>query len=78
MSITAILALIEGLNAAISAAPKIADIVVKAKDLVASLFAAGVISKDKQDAIHLAIDARAALAAAGIVDPAWTVEPDPT
>jgi len=77
MSVAGILLFIQGLNAAISAAPKVIEVVQKAKDFITALFTAGAISKERQDALHLAVDARAALAAAGIVDPAWTVEADP-
>lgn len=78
MSIAGILLVIQGLNAAISAAPTIVAIVTKAKELVAALFTAGVITKEQQDALHMNIDARAALAAAGIIPPHWQVEPDPS
>ena len=65
------------IQAVLSAAPQVAELVVKAKDLIAALFTAKVITKAQQDAMHLHIDALAALHAAGIVPPAWQVEPDP-
>ncbi len=69
-----VLALIQ---AVLSAAPQVAELVLKAKELITALFTAKVISKEQQDAMHLHVDSLAALYAAGIVPPAWKVEPDP-
>jgi len=75
MDFTLILA---GIQAAIAAAPAVLDIVNKGKALITSLFSAKAITKEQQDAMHLQLDAYAAMMAAGIVPPAWRVEPDPS
>lgn len=68
---------LNGLMAALSAAPKVAELYVKAKDMIAALFSAGLISKEKQDAQWAYVDAIKAMVDAGIVPPHWTQEPDP-
>ncbi len=74
----AILALIvQGLQAAIEAAPQIASVVAKAKDLISELFAAGVITAQQQADVHQHVDATCAAALAGRPSPAWQVQPDP-
>lgn len=79
MGFAALLPLIlEGIQAAISAAPGVVDVVEKGKALITSLFTAKLISKEVQDALHAHIDAHAALVAAGIVPPHWQVDPDPS
>ena len=65
------------IQAVLVAAPQAVELVAKAKELITALFTAKVITKEQQDAMHLHIDALAALHAAGIVPPAWQVEPDP-
>lgn len=77
MSAAAILTIISGIQAAISAAPGVIDVFNKAKALITSLFAAGKITKAQQDAIHAHVDSIAAMVNAGIVPDAWTVEKDP-
>lgn len=69
--------ILAGIQAALAIAPQVEEVVLGAKQLIAGLFKAGVISKDQQDALHAWVDAQAALARLGIVPPAWTVEPDP-
>lgn len=71
--------ILQGILAAIQAAPKVAEVVTSAKQLITALFNAGVISKEVQDALHSYVDAHAALVAQGIVIPnqGWSVEPDP-
>lgn len=69
--------IMQGIEAAISAAPQVEALVVKAKDFIASLFGAGLITKATQDSLHARIDAVCAAALAGQVPPAWTVEADP-
>ncbi len=78
MNSAAILLILQAIEAAIAAAPKVIEIVVKAKEFITTLFTAGAISKEVQDAMHLSVDSKAALAQAGVVDPAWRVDPDPT
>lgn len=78
MNAAVIFAILQGLQAAIAAAPLAIEIVEKAKALIDSLFTAKLITAAQQNALHLEVDAYAAMAAAGIVPLAWTVEPDPT
>lgn len=73
----AVLLILQSIQAAITLAPGVVDVATKGKDLISSLFAAGVITKDQQDALHLQVDAIAAMVAAGITPPHWQVEPDP-
>lgn len=77
MNPAAILLFIQGLQALIAAAPKVAEIIGKAKDLITAMFTATLITKEQQDALHLHVDSLAALAAAGIILPHWQVEADP-
>jgi hypothetical protein len=70
-------ALISVVQMAISAAPTVEDIAVKAKAFVTSLFKAGVITKDQQDSVHAHVDAYAAALLAGTPPPEYLVEPDP-
>ena len=69
--------IIQGFQAAIAEAPKVIDLVVKAKDYIAGLFAAKLITKDQQDLLHAHIDSIAKMAQAGIIPPSWQVEADP-
>ncbi len=77
MTPAAVALLIQGIQAAIAAAPQIADVALKAKQFIASLFGAGVISQGTQDKIHAHVDAICAAAIAGQELPEWTVEADP-
>ncbi len=72
-----ILLILQAFEAAINAAPKVAELVIKAKDFITNLFSAGLISKEVQDAMHLRVDSRAAMALAGIIEEGWSVDPDP-
>lgn len=63
---------------AISAAPSVEAAVTAAKNTIAALFKAGVITKDVQDSTHAYIDAYAAAVVAGTTPPEFTVEPDPS
>ena len=71
------LIILQLIQAVLVAAPQAVELVAKAKDLITALFTAKVITKAQQDAMHLHIDALAALNAAGIIPPAWQVDPDP-
>jgi predicted RNA-binding protein associated with RNAse of E/G family len=73
-----ILLIIQGIQAAISAAPVVEAIVVQGKNFITSLFEAGLISKATQDAAHAHVDAYCAAALAGQEPPQWTVEADPS
>jgi hypothetical protein len=75
--ITLLPLIMQGIQAAIKAAPGVIAIVEKGKALIAALFDAKVITKEAQDALHANIDSIAALVAVGIIPPAWQVEPDP-
>jgi hypothetical protein len=77
MNSAIIFAILEGIKAAITAAPLAIEVVEKAKALISSLFTAKVITAEQQNALHLEVDAYAAMVAAGIVPLAWQVEPDP-
>jgi hypothetical protein len=68
---------IAGIQALVTAAPKAAAVIKSAKDMIAAMFDAGLITKEQQDALNAFVDGNAALAAAGIVPPAWQVRPDP-
>lgn len=72
-----VFALLAAIQAAIAAAPKVAEIVDNAKQLITSLFTAKLISKEQQDACHSYVDAQAALFATGIIPEALVVAPDP-
>lgn len=78
MTGAAILTLIlQAVQAALVAAPQVAEIVTQAKALITSLTTAALITKAQQDAAHKQVDAIAALVDAGIVPPGLQVEPDP-
>jgi hypothetical protein len=71
--------IIAAIRAAIEAAPTVVDIVKKGKDFIASLFQAGLITKDTQDRVHAHVDAiQAAALSGGALPPQWTVEADPS
>ena len=69
--------IIQGIEAAIAAAPKVIAVAEKGKELITSLFQAGAISIEQQHATHSHVDAIMNAALAGETPPAWTVEADP-
>jgi hypothetical protein len=69
--------IIQGIQAAITAAPQVEALVVSAKDFIASLFKAGLISYDTQNTIHAHIDQVVAMALQGLEPLDWEVQPDP-
>lgn len=73
-----ILAILQGFELAMAAAPKVVELVKQAKKFFADLFSAGLITKAQQDAVFLRIEAHWAMVQAGIVPQHWQVEPDPT
>ena len=77
MTPATLLLIIQGIEAAIAAAPQVIDVAEKGKALIASLFEAGAITIDQQNTTHAHIDAIQAAVIAGIVPPSWTVEADP-
>ena len=70
--------ILQGILAAVQAAPQIAEVIKAGKDLISALFTAKVITAEEQQALHDYVDAHAAATALGIVPPAWQVEPDPS
>lgn len=69
--------ILQGIQAAIALAPRVAEIAKAGKDMIDALFTAKVITKEQQDALHRFVDNQSELAALGIVPPSWQVEPDP-
>ena len=77
-AVAALLPLIlQGILAAVQAAPQVEAVIKAAKDFITSLVASKVIPASLQDPLHAYVDSHAALAAAGIVPLGWGVEPDP-
>jgi hypothetical protein len=66
-----------GLQTAIQEFPQIIALVTKAKEFIAGLTGAKLITKAQQDALHARIDAISEAAQRGEIPPAWQVEPDP-
>lgn len=69
--------LIGGLQLAITSAPKVVELVKKAKEMITALFNAGLITKTMQDRLHEHMDAAGEAALEGRIPPALLVEPDP-
>jgi hypothetical protein len=69
--------IVQGIQAAIAAAPQVESLAIKAKDFISELFSQGLISKETQDALHAHVDEICAALLAEQAPPAWTVEPDP-
>lgn len=69
--------IIQGIEAAIAAAPKVIAVAQKGKEMIAELFNAGAISIEQQHAVHSHVDAVMNAALAGETPIAWTVEADP-
>ena len=77
MPVAAIALIIQGIQAAIAAAPSVAAVVTAAKNLISELANAKVITVDQQNLIHQHVDNYAAMVNAGLIPPAWQVQPDP-
>lgn len=73
-----LLLIIQGIEAAIAAAPKLIAVAQKGKELITTLFEGGAMTVEQQNSTHAHIDAVQAAVLAGNVPPAWTVEADPT
>jgi hypothetical protein len=73
----ALILVLQGIQAALGLAPQVEAVAISAKSLISALFAAKLISAEQQNALHAWVDSHAQLAAAGIVPPAWQVQPDP-
>lgn len=69
--------ILQGILAAVSAAPQVAAVIEGAKTLISGLVDAKLITTDQQNALHAWVDTQAKLASVGITPPAWTVEADP-
>lgn len=70
--------LIQGISAAIKAAPMAVALAVKAKDFVASLVHHGIISVEQQDKINAHFDELSAAVESGTPPPEFTVEANPS
>lgn len=71
------LMILQGLQAAIAAAPQIRSLVENGQALFASLFEAGLITKEQQDKLDARAEEICRAALAGEEPPHWLVEPDP-
>lgn len=71
------LLVLNGLTAALTAAPQVMELVQKAKDFFTSMAGNGLITDAQQDALHARVDAIVEAAQNGQLPPAWSVEPDP-
>lgn len=71
------LLILQGIQAAIQAAPGVLEIVKKGKDFISSLISGGIITVDQQKKLHARVDQIADDFANGRVPAAWMVEADP-
>lgn len=70
--------ILNGITAAISAAPQVMEIVQKGKELITALTGAGIITAEQQDTLHAHVDAELEKFKSGdTTPPAWLVEKDP-
>lgn len=69
---------VQGIQAAIAAAPQIEAVATSAKNFITTLFENGVITAAQQNAVHAHVDAVAAAVANGQTPPEFVVAPDPT
>ena len=69
--------ILQGIQIAINAAPTVISLVTNAKAWFTSLFEAGLITVDQQNAVHAYVDAVVGMAKAGLIPPHWQVEADP-
>lgn len=72
-----ITALLEAFQIGVVAYPKVEALYIDFKNYITNLFKAGMISAEEQNATHTYVDGLQALAEAGIISPAWRVDPDP-
>ena len=75
MTSAELLLIVQGIEAAIAAAPEIVDLIEKAKAFITSLSDAGLITKATQDALHAHVDARCAAAAGDLFSGGFCGEP---
>lgn len=69
--------ILQGLQAAITGAPQVVELVTKSKELIDAMFKAGLITKAQQDLAHQQADLWQEMALAGMLPVWWKVEPDP-
>ena len=69
--------LIQGVQAAIQAAPQVIALVESGKNMITALFTAKLITAEQQSVLHAHIDSISAMAKAGIVPAHWQVQADP-
>jgi hypothetical protein len=71
-------AILQIIQLALAATPKVIDLARDTKDWVDALFRAGVITAEQQNAVHAYVDAVCDAALRGEPPPHWSVEPDPS
>lgn len=74
---TTLIVILQGIQAALSAAPQVEAVITAAKEWLDALADNGVIPSATQNALHAWVDTHAEIVAAGITPPAWQVQPDP-
>lgn len=68
---------LNGLTAALTAAPAVTALVEKAKEFFTAMTSEGLITKEQQDALHARVDSIVDAALNNQLPPHWLVEPDP-
>jgi hypothetical protein len=68
---------LQGIQAAIQAAPQVKEVIDAGKQMISSLFTANVITKEQQDTLHAQVDQIADDFANGRIPSSWLVKPDP-
>jgi len=69
--------ILQGIQAALAAAPDAAKIVAEAKALFGAMFSSKLITAAEQNKLNDELDKRAASVLAGQTPPAWVARPDP-
>lgn len=77
MSPATFVLVLQGIQAAIEAAPQIEAIAIKGKEMINTLFTNNLITAEVQAAARAHVDAIQEAALRGEVPPHWTVEADP-
>jgi hypothetical protein len=68
---------VQAVMAAVYAAPKVMELAAAAKEFIQQMFAAGLITKEAQDATFKYVEAVTGAAKAGVIPPSFQVQPDP-
>lgn len=71
------LLIIQGVMAAVAAAPRAVALANSAREFVSQMFQEGLVSKEVQDATFQYCESISAAAKAGIIPPSFQVQPDP-